>query len=237
MILSGKLAGAPIDNPRNVLDIGTGTGIWAQEFAEQYPDALVTGTDLSLIQPYPRTPNCQFILENSETADWIYQEPYDYVHLRSIGPCFQDVRTVIAKAYDAMAPGGYIEFLDGFWELYSFDGSIEGTDIQRWIKLVVQSASAMGQDMTKVKHIKKYLVEAGFEDVVERIYPSAFGPWMRDPQMKQMSRYAGSALITSLRSYRKVLKAGGLSPEEIDDLIAGAKRDVEDLRIHSFMLM
>jgi hypothetical protein len=32
LTLSGKLHLAPIRNPQNVLDIGTGTGIWAMEF-------------------------------------------------------------------------------------------------------------------------------------------------------------------------------------------------------------
>ena len=38
-------------NPSRVLDIGTGTGIWAIEFAEQYPKSTVIGTDLSPVQP------------------------------------------------------------------------------------------------------------------------------------------------------------------------------------------
>ncbi|CEL11944.1 hypothetical protein ASPCAL15038 [Aspergillus calidoustus] len=37
---------------RSVLDIGTGTGIWAIDFADQHPSAEVTGTDLSPIQPH-----------------------------------------------------------------------------------------------------------------------------------------------------------------------------------------
>jgi ubiquinone/menaquinone biosynthesis C-methylase UbiE len=65
--LDEKLHLAPIGpNPQNVLDIGTGTGIWAIEFGsylsvhiqqilsfqgECYPSARVIGTDLSLIQP------------------------------------------------------------------------------------------------------------------------------------------------------------------------------------------
>jgi methylase of polypeptide subunit release factors len=50
--LHGKLFLAPIkDNPQNVLDLGTGTGIWAIEFADKYPSASVLGTDLSPIQP------------------------------------------------------------------------------------------------------------------------------------------------------------------------------------------
>ena len=34
MTLDGKLTLAPISNPQNVLDIGTGTGIWATDFGE-----------------------------------------------------------------------------------------------------------------------------------------------------------------------------------------------------------
>jgi methylase of polypeptide subunit release factors len=39
-------------SPQNFLTIAnTGTGIWAIEFAQQYPLAQVLGTDLSAIQP------------------------------------------------------------------------------------------------------------------------------------------------------------------------------------------
>lgn len=47
-----QLALAPIgNNVRNVLDLGTGTGIWAIDFADQYPEADILGVDLSAIQP------------------------------------------------------------------------------------------------------------------------------------------------------------------------------------------
>lgn len=34
LLLGGKLYTAPLDNPQRVLDVGTGTGIWAIDFAE-----------------------------------------------------------------------------------------------------------------------------------------------------------------------------------------------------------
>ena len=50
--LDGKLHVAPIpQDVQNVLDVGTGTGIWAIDFADEYPSARVIGTDLSPIQP------------------------------------------------------------------------------------------------------------------------------------------------------------------------------------------
>ena len=35
MLLKGELIRAPVTNPQRVLDIGTGTGIWAIDYAEQ----------------------------------------------------------------------------------------------------------------------------------------------------------------------------------------------------------
>ena len=52
LTLGGKLHLAPIPSDvQNVLDVGTGTGIWAIDFADEYPSASVIGTDLSPIQP------------------------------------------------------------------------------------------------------------------------------------------------------------------------------------------
>lgn len=62
-ILKGKLHTAPLEDPQKVLDIGTGTGIWAigmrsplptlsadnVDFADAYPMAEVIGTDLRYI--------------------------------------------------------------------------------------------------------------------------------------------------------------------------------------------
>ena len=50
--LGDKLYLAPIKKqPKNMLDIGTGTGIWAIEMGDEYPDTHIIGTDLSATQP------------------------------------------------------------------------------------------------------------------------------------------------------------------------------------------
>lgn len=70
LTVGGKLTLIPIpgyqqDNigPRmRVLDAGCGTGIWAIEFAKQFPDTEVVGVDINLPHQDPTTQpdNCSF---------------------------------------------------------------------------------------------------------------------------------------------------------------------------------
>lgn len=54
-MLDNKLGLAPPNDPnskaKRVLDVGTGTGIWAIDYADEHPEAKVVGVDLSPIQP------------------------------------------------------------------------------------------------------------------------------------------------------------------------------------------
>ncbi|GMF78228.1 unnamed protein product [Aspergillus oryzae] len=64
LLLHGRLHLAPIKNPLRVLDVGTGTGSWATDFADLHPGATVIGTDLSPIQPSFVPPNVYFEIDD-----------------------------------------------------------------------------------------------------------------------------------------------------------------------------
>ncbi|KAK8127828.1 S-adenosyl-L-methionine-dependent methyltransferase [Apiospora sp. TS-2023a] len=105
ILLDKQLSVAPVQNPKHVLDVATGTGIWALDYATENPDCQVIGTDLSLIQPdmEDTVPNCRFIREDSEDP-WTYGGPqdhkFDYVHLRYVVTCFKDHRTIMRHAFE-----------------------------------------------------------------------------------------------------------------------------------------
>ncbi len=116
VLFGGKLHLAPLNEPKKILDLGTGTGIWAIDMADLYPDATVIGTDLSPVQPqwcvastnlspltddfYRRVPNnVHFEIEDVE-SDWTYTEDsFDYIHIRMLIGAISDWSSIIRKAY------------------------------------------------------------------------------------------------------------------------------------------
>jgi SAM-dependent methyltransferase len=105
MLLGGELYNAPIkSSPQNILDLGTGTGIWAMDIAEyakssilplsirarltpgdrKFPTAHVIGNDISPIQPSWVAPNIEFIMEDFEN-EWDYPlNHFDFIHARCL---------------------------------------------------------------------------------------------------------------------------------------------------------
>ena len=51
LIAKNELYKAPIQSPHRVLDLGTGTGIWAIDYADEHPEAEVVGLDLRCVVP------------------------------------------------------------------------------------------------------------------------------------------------------------------------------------------
>jgi metalloendopeptidase OMA1, mitochondrial len=65
--LLGGLHLSPVAKDRrigNVLDVCCGTGTWAIEMAEEYPESIIKGADLAPIQPVWVPPNVQFYVDD-----------------------------------------------------------------------------------------------------------------------------------------------------------------------------
>ncbi|KAI1855358.1 hypothetical protein JX266_000223 [Neoarthrinium moseri] len=218
LMLNGWLHIAPMSKvPEHVLDIATGTGIWALEFAERYPTSTVIGTDLSAIQPDRGLPNCWFQKDDAED-EWIFPAPhppeaicqgpcvhwikFDYIHLRMVATCFNDMRGIIQKAFNNLKPGGWIEFQDGSFDLRQENGIYEGTPLHRWSDGCIRGAAMQGRDVLLQKKYEGWLKEAGLDG-------------MKGVGFKMMS-------------------AAGFSTDDIDNTVAEAKEYVSNCRNHVY---
>ena len=81
-----------------VLDIGTGTGIWAIDFADTHPEAKVKAIDLSPIQPQFVPPNLVFEIMDIKEP-WWFEESFDLIHCRSTAGSFKSLPELFNQAF------------------------------------------------------------------------------------------------------------------------------------------
>lgn len=173
LTLNGSLFRAPVPTtPQRVLDIGTGTGIWAIDFADSYPSAEVIGTDLSPIQPSWVPPNLRFIVDDAESS-WLFStsRPFDFIHARDLGGAIADWNRLLHQSYLYLRPGGWIELQEFEVTLKSDDDSLHlAPTLCEFLGQLHAASEAFHRPMNIAEGHRQRLIEAGFEDVRDEVY-------------------------------------------------------------------
>ncbi|KAK0624278.1 S-adenosyl-L-methionine-dependent methyltransferase, partial [Immersiella caudata] len=193
LLLDNKLFLAPIDKERgmihNALDVGTGTGIWAMDFADEFPEAVVTGLDISPIQPTWVPPNVRFVMDDVNDT-WTYPDAmFDYIHVRYMTGCVKDWVKMYKEAYRCLKPGGWIEHMDCSVGLWCDDGSIpEGSVFDDWVEMFKKAGPIMGQSFFVIEEdaFVKKMEQAGFTGIKTKVLKMPVGAWPRDAKLKEI---------------------------------------------------
>ncbi|KAM0546431.1 hypothetical protein ACHAPJ_010898 [Fusarium lateritium] len=209
LILDDQLFLAPIgEHPKRVLDIGTGTGIWAIAFGDEYPEAEVTGTDLSPIQPEWVPPNVKFVIEDC-LLDWTWPLDYfDFIHIRTMYGSIPDWVDLYKKAYLHLAPGGWVQDLEMDVRIQSDHVKLPPDHIfNHWADLFCLGGEKMGRsfDVCKGHTMRDNLEAAGFVDIVEKKFKAPVHGWPSDPKLWEAGSLIQAALEQSIEGYAILL--------------------------------
>jgi SAM-dependent methyltransferase len=198
MVLDGAITSTKLPHDvQTILDVGTGTGIWAIEMGDEYTSAVVTGVDLSPIQPKWVPPNVQFELDDI-TKPWLWPEnSFDFIHIRNMVGSIRDWAAVFANALGCLKPGGSIEVSEIRTHFQCVDGSFEerGKACKHWEETFHEIAGGMGFDFDPILKVPAFLESAGFKNVTidSRIVP--VGPWPKNKKLKEIGKWYLSHLL------------------------------------------
>ncbi|KAH8591180.1 S-adenosyl-L-methionine-dependent methyltransferase [Bisporella sp. PMI_857] len=136
-----------------VLDICTGTGIWATNFADRHPATK-------------GPPNLNFEIDDLEEP-WNFTDQFTFIHGRMMFACFSNPANIVDQAFQALQSGGYIEFQDALLWFRCDDRSLEGTAIAMWEEKLHKAARISSKDGFCSTKYKQYMEDVGFTDGLE----------------------------------------------------------------------
>jgi hypothetical protein len=233
---------APLDHPQKILDIGTGTGIWAVEMAHKFPNSRIKGWDLSAIQPISAPTNVDWEIYDCSGDDW-FQHPasMDYIHVSMLWGALPRYDRMISKAMDHLVPGkGWLECQELLPTVFSDDNSIPQDWIfGEWINRFHHASSQRVQPRRSVMiadKIKDLMERAGYVDVHEFTKIIPIGGWAARSKGRILGRLWRQNLEEALEGWSlKPLGPDGLqmSRDEIQVLLAGARGALRDPAIHA----
>ncbi|KAI3542322.1 methyltransferase domain-containing protein [Colletotrichum filicis] len=231
-LCGGALHNAPLQDPQTILDIGTGTGIWAIDNAE------ITGIDLSPIQPAYVPVNVSFVVDDAE-AEWLYPtESVDYIHVRNMGAAIQDWDKLLAQAYRVLKPGGWIEIQEMKWNFNCDDGTMRPDySLIKMMNLVWEGLGKFGIEADVADTNPQRLLDAGFINQVEDVQKVPVGDWPIDEELAMIGAYCQAVLYDGVHAVTigPLTRGLGWKSEEVEIFLVDVRKDLLDTSTHSYV--
>lgn len=224
------------DEAQRVLDVGTGTGIWAIEYANSHPSAQVIGVDLSPIQPQFIPPNCVFETDDLE-MDWTWSIPFDLIHSRMMIGSFANWQKFLQQSFESLKPGGYVEIQDIVFPIRSDDNTLDHSSaLWKWNQCMIEASANLGRPLDIGGSYKEIVIAAGFEEVEERYYRWPQNRWPKDPKYKELGLWTCANIVNGLEGLSMALFTRGLgfTKDEVLAFLVEVRKDMRNTCMHSY---
>ncbi|KAH7179986.1 S-adenosyl-L-methionine-dependent methyltransferase [Fusarium flagelliforme] len=240
LLLNGELFLAPVkEDVQRVLDVGTGSGIWAIDFGDQFPSAEVIGTDLSPCQPQWVPPNVRFEVDDA-TESWTWNDNhFDFIHLRYLFGAIPDWNHIFDQAYRCCAPGGWIESVEADVRIRSDDGTADLAPVWKTCdKMYEEGGKVLNRSFFVSELQEEGIKKAGFVDVKVVDYKIPIGGWPKDPKLAEIGRFVQQTLENDLEGYSFVLWNHVLKwpDDEYQIFLMQIRQALRNRKVHSYIM-
>ena len=161
--------------PKQILDVGCGTGRWCRDLANDCPEASITGLDLEAQWPttIPLPPILRFQQANILHGLPFAANSFDYTHQRLLVGAIpaRQWPFVLRELVRVTRPGGFIELLEA--STFRAPGPLTQQLAQGW----QQMAPPLGFDLSLMEHLGEHVQQLGMRVLTNETIHAPLGAW------------------------------------------------------------
>ncbi|KAF6820704.1 regulator of secondary metabolism (methyltransferase domain-containing protein) [Colletotrichum sojae] len=216
-----RLFNGPLSPTAQVLDVGTGTGIWAIEVAEIPATVDFKGyTDVEA--PWP-----------------VEEQRFDLVHVQMMLGAIRDWPELYRKSFRHLKPGGSIEHVEIEWVPRSDDNTqLPESALVYWSNVFREAMRRWGQPID-IFDAGAELRAAGFTDITEDVIRLPVNPWGESTRERELGTWFNVGLTHGLEalSTAPFTRVEGWKKPDVDGLLDAVKRELCSLRHRAYCRM
>ncbi|KAG6018841.1 hypothetical protein E4U41_003542 [Claviceps citrina] len=248
----GALFRAPVTfsqhQPRRVMDLGTGTGIWCIDIAalayQTNCRVEIMAVDINMIQP-ERIPGEIVVHQlDLESPSWgnSLMDDCDLIHMRLLAGSITPSRwpSIYRKVYEHLKPGsGCFEHTELDWTARWDGPPPEGSALNEWSRLLQRGWINFNRNGTiDGARVRRTLAEAGFIGIREetiRCYLKPTPSSTADPSEKWLN--AVLRVVADSMALLPLIEGLNYTKDQVEELCNGVKRELHRNNIRAYFVL
>ncbi|KAI0644446.1 S-adenosyl-L-methionine-dependent methyltransferase [Trametes meyenii] len=216
-----------------VLDVGTGTGDWIIELAQEYRNAMFIGMDIVPVCTRYQPPNVSFQIQDFREGLSYQSRSMDIVHARFISSGLLHYDSFVGEVARVLDNQGLFSTVEWTRSLCMADGTdaeLHAPHASAFLR-AVREALEEGRSIGSVSsRIPFTLLNSGFFGSIVAIASYVpVGSWSECPRLRFIGSTYCDVLIAYASSMRPFLERS-MSPLLVEDLVQGYVSDLLNIR-------
>jgi len=132
-------------------------------------------------------------------------------------------------------PGGWAEFQDYDFNIYSRDGSLKmDSNFAKWHYGLMDIARELGLESSPGPKLHQWMCDAGFQNVTTRKFSFPLGPWAKDRRLKELGMINLVQFLDGLEAFslRFLVEVKRWTKEDVFETLEKVRVDLLNRKIH-----